>query len=102
MDDQTLGILISSTRYADVAAKLARAAVCAGKQVRIHILGQGIDVMTQGAFSGLGRQIQIQACMAGARTSIGSGRHPLPDRVSMVSPEALLTSLHNCRRHVVF
>jgi hypothetical protein len=102
MDKETLGILINSTEHADFAVRLAEAAVKAGKRVRLYVLGLGIEMIVDGVFSHLRKQVQIHVCESGTRDFMRSKRDKLPDGVSMVSTETLFASLNHCHRHVVF
>ena len=101
MDKNTLGILVSAVKYGELAARLAEAALKAGKQVRIHVLDRAMDVVTRGMFAHLGQQVRIQVC----GSSSNNGKYPetldLPNCVTWVSAERLFASLGNCQRHVV-
>lgn len=100
--ENTLGIIVNSTRYFDFVEKMADAALDQKKQVRIHLLGAGCAFIKTDACERLSRLTRMTLCAFTAQQSAGKHFDYHQPGVMAVPPQALSAILQDCYRYVVF
>jgi len=100
--ENTLGIIVNSSRYFDYVEKMADAALGQKKQVRIHLLGPGCGFIKTDAGARLSRLTRMTLCAFTVQQGAGNHfDHHQPD-VMVVPPQALSVILQDYYRYVVF
>ncbi len=100
--ENTLGIIVNSSRYFDFVEKMADAALGQKKQVRIHLLGSGCGFIKTDACARLSRLTRMTLCALTAQQSAGKHFDHHQPGVMAVPPQALSAILQDCYRYVVF
>ena len=100
--DETLGILVNSNQYFDFVLKLAEAASAKGKHVKIHLQGQGLELIASDSFGHLLNIARISTSAAGLRCSAVTVQQKFSKSLKVVTPKKLNRMLNECKRHVVF
>jgi hypothetical protein len=99
---QTLGIIVNSNKYFSFVIKLADAALGKGKQVRIHLLGPGLEFIKTDACNRLSHLTQMSLCAFSAQQHALQPMDEIETGISLVPPRDLATILQGCYRYVVF
>ena len=98
----TLGIVVNSNRYFEFVTQMTDAALGRDKQVRICLLGSGIEYTRTNAYARLSRKIRVSLCGdRGQTTACLAGSKP-GGYGNLVPLRELTSILQNCDRYVVF
>jgi hypothetical protein len=97
-----LSILIQSDRHLDYVEKLTAAAHAKGKQLKIHILGDGVAIINSSEFMRLLPMAQVTIC-ANSFTRFYKHKTPtVPQAVKMIQAHQVADIVDWCDRSVVF
>ena len=99
---QTLLILVNSNRNFEAVGQLAAAATGRGKDVQVHLMDEGLELVVSKAFLSLCRTAKVTLCAAGIVKNARQFPTSLPDGVDIVPPSQLAGRLDRCQRNVVF
>jgi len=97
-----LSVLVQSGRHLDFVEKLTTAAIEKGKQVKIHLLGDGVAFVNTQGFARLVHRSQITICSESFNNFFRGNMPPVPKSVKIVQPRQLTEILQWCQRSVVF
>lgn len=97
-----LSILVQSDRHFDFVEKLTEAALEKGKQVKIHILGDGVAFISSNTFTRLIHMAQISICSDSFNKFFGENIPVLPRTVKIVQPRQITEIVQWCDRNIVF
>jgi len=98
----TLGIVVNSNRYFEYVTKMTDAALKKDKQVRIYLLGTGIEYTRTKAYARLSRKTRISLCADSEQGTACPGESKTGGDGNFVPPRELISILQRCHRYVVF
>lgn len=97
-----LGILVQSGNYFEFVENLADAAEKRGKQLKIHLLGTGVTLVSYNGFTHLTQLAPVTICTASFEKQFGNQKQSAPQEVTFVKPEHITEIIQWCDRCVVF
>lgn len=97
----TLGIVVNSNRYFEFVTSITDAALSKGKQVRVCLLGDGIEYTRTEAYERLSRKTPVCLC-ADSKQTVCHQRDGAGGDGHFVPPQVLSSILQECYRYVVF
>ena len=97
-----LSILVQSDRHFDFVEKLTAAAIEKGKQVKIHILGDGVALVKSHGFARLVHLAQVTICSESFDKFFRGNIPSVPKSVKIVRPRQISDILQWSERGVVF
>lgn len=92
--NQSLAILVTSSRHPDYVRQLARAACQKGKSVKVHFAGDGVALATARMRESLAAWAEVTVCPT------GPGPEDAGD--ARTDPSRLAELIAGCDRYVVF
>lgn len=103
MDTQgKLSILIQSDRHLDYVGKLTAAAHAKGKQLKIHIMGDGVAITNSSEFMRFLQVAQVSICVNSFTRFYKQNTPPVPKAVKMIQAHQASDIVDWCDRSVVF
>ena len=96
-----LGVLVQSDRHLDFVERLTAAAIKKRKQVKIHLLGDGVAFVNTEGFGRLVHRSQITICSESFNNFFMGNMPLVPKSVKIVQPRQLTEILQWCERSVV-
>lgn len=97
-----LSILVKSDQHFDFVRKLTEAAFQKKREVKIHMMGDGVALLWENPFTRLTGIAQISICGDSVDKLHTNKISPIPDSVQIVPPEQISKIIEWSDRNVVF
>jgi hypothetical protein len=97
--EQSLAILVTSSRHPEYVRQLARSARQAGKAVKVHFAGTGVHLATSRMLAYLAGWAEVTVCMDSAADEAASR---LKSDGLLAPASRLVELVGGCDRYVVF